>query len=580
MSKDTKFGSGLAPDPDQSDQRGTSAGRSYNGETPSRRRHPDPVYTVDDAIEKLGFGPFQVILFFLCGFLWLADAMELMILSILSPAVKCQWSLSSVEEAIITSVVFLGALIGSLCWGVFGDTFGRKSVLILSDFAVCLSGVLSALKLTPNDDRLPGYPWLLLCRFGVGFGAAGITQVSTYFIEYLPQKTRAVCTVFVSSWWGVGTMFGAALAVGVMGNESYGWHWYLGLSAIPSAVVLLFIFFVPESARYYVGRGKFEEAERVLKRVAWVNMRSLPDGHLVSHEVKLKHQASKYHKKPQDDSSKKNEVANDLTSEDEDDGGDEKKPLLLSIDEKCSTTSKGSLGEMVKSRIGEVFSKFPLLFRNNLWKSTGILAFLWFGAAWIYYGVVLLTSTILQSNPHCGTIKYNDTNDNFTNGSTGNFTFCEETGLDTQDYLRIMWTTGAEMPGLLVTLVIIEIVGRKLTMAFNFTMILIGFCLLYLCTNEILLTFFLFIIRGFSTGLFQTMYVYTPEVYPTQVRGIGIGVLYAVARVGAISTPYVAQVLFETSDYAAISVYAGSALVLVFLSLLLPLETKGKSLEK
>ena len=30
--------------------------------------------------------------------------MELMLLSVLSPAVKCQWNLSSFEEAIITSV--------------------------------------------------------------------------------------------------------------------------------------------------------------------------------------------------------------------------------------------------------------------------------------------------------------------------------------------------------------------------------------------------------------------------------------------------------------------------------------------
>ena len=34
----------------------------------------------------------------------MADAMELMLLSVLSPAVKCQWDLESYEEAAITSV--------------------------------------------------------------------------------------------------------------------------------------------------------------------------------------------------------------------------------------------------------------------------------------------------------------------------------------------------------------------------------------------------------------------------------------------------------------------------------------------
>ena len=36
--------------------------------------------------------------------LQLADAIELMLLSVLSPALKCQWNLSSSEEASITSV--------------------------------------------------------------------------------------------------------------------------------------------------------------------------------------------------------------------------------------------------------------------------------------------------------------------------------------------------------------------------------------------------------------------------------------------------------------------------------------------
>ena len=505
-------------------------------------------YTVDDAIEKLGFGPFQTMIFFFCGFLWLADAMELMILSILSPAVKCQWDLSSTEEAIITSVVFVGALIGSVFWGFLGDTYGRKKALIGMDLVVLVCGVLSALKLTANDDRIPGYPWLLLCRFGVGFGAAGITQVSTYYIEFLPRRTRAVCTVFVSGWWAVGTMFGAGLAVGVMGHDKLGWHWYLGLSATPMALVLFFIPFVPESARFYLVKGKKEQAVKVLSRVAWFNNKSLPKGNIVSHE-------SKYDSVHND---KREDFAVSYTKE--------KQPLLhddLTQKQQVITTH-------FSSKLKNIAEKFPLLFANGMWKVTAILSVLWFGSAWLYYGNVLLTTTIFQYNPHCGI------NDTAFNNS--NLTICEEKQLDTYDYLRIMWTAGAELPGLLVTIVIIEIVGRKLTMAFNFTIALIGFCLLFICTGEALLTFFLFLIRAFTTGVFQTMYVYTPEVYPTKVRGVGIGFLYSIARVGAILTPYVAQVLFETNDYATISLYAFSSLILIVQALLLPIETKGKAL--
>ena len=55
-------------------------------------------------------------------------------------------------------------------------------------------------------------------------------------------------------------------------------------------------------------------------------------------------------------------------------------------------------------------------------------------------------------------------------------------------------------------------------------------------------TFFLFLIRAFVTGVFQAVYVYTPEVYPTSVRALAMGVHTAAARLGAIITPYMAQV--------------------------------------
>lgn len=63
-----------------------------------------------------------------------------------------------------------------------------------------------------------------------------------------------------------------------------------------------------------------------------------------------------------------------------------------------------------------------------------------------------------------------------------------------------------------------------------------------------LLTVFLFGIRAFVTGVFQAVYVYTPEVYPTAVRGIGMGINTSIARIGAIITPFVAQVRNHVSN--------------------------------
>jgi MFS family permease len=53
------------------------------------------------------------------------------LLSVLSPAVQCEWGLTKSEEATITSVVFVGFLLGGIFWGVLSDAIGRKRIFSL-----------------------------------------------------------------------------------------------------------------------------------------------------------------------------------------------------------------------------------------------------------------------------------------------------------------------------------------------------------------------------------------------------------------------------------------------------------------
>lgn len=63
------------------------------------------IFTIDDAVEKMGFGRFQIKLSLVTGLAWMADSMEMMVLSILGPALLCAWSLNAREKALITTVV-------------------------------------------------------------------------------------------------------------------------------------------------------------------------------------------------------------------------------------------------------------------------------------------------------------------------------------------------------------------------------------------------------------------------------------------------------------------------------------------
>ena len=92
------------------------------------------------------------------------------------------------------------------------------------------------------------------------------------------------------------------------------------------------------------------------------------------------------------------------------------------------------------------------------------------------------------------------------------------------------------------------------------------------------MTVILFFIRGLASGVFQAAYVYTPEVYPTGLRSVGVGACSSMARFGAMMTPYIAQVLMKASLTAAVSVYVSVGVLASVSCLLLPIETKGKSL--
>ena len=108
-------------------------------------------------------------------------------------------------------------------------------------------------------------------------------------------------------------------------------------------------------------------------------------------------------------------------------------------------------------------------------------------------------------------------------------------------------------------------------MALEFFLFTVTICLLLHCSaSKAVTTAILFLARALGSGLFQTAYVYTPEVrlrdksnvkhrhliniyilsdlitcsqvYPTVLRSVGVGTCAGVARFGAMLTPYIAQV--------------------------------------
>lgn len=460
---------------------------------------PDDTFTITQAVNALGFGWFQVKLSLWTGLCWMADSMEMTILSILSPALHCDWGISRYQQALTTTVVFLGMMLSSTFWGNLSDRYGRKHALTLCAVFLFYYGVLSSIA--------PSFMWILLLRGLVGFAVGCTPQSVTLYAEFLPTKQRAKCVVLLDCFWALGACFEVALALVVM--PTLGWHWLLALSTGPLLAFAVVCPWLPESARYHVASGQTEKALQTLEKIAKDNGKPMLLGRLV-------------------------------------------------VDDAIAASPhRGRFKDLL----------VPSLRRTSL-----LLWFIWMACAFCYYGLVLMTTELFEtSNTLCSEKPV--MHDRIETCAAE----CRQ--LQTTDYMDLLWTTLAEFPGIFITIFIIERFGRKKTMAVQFIAYAVCCGILTICTSKrAYLTVLLFFARGIIAGVFQAAYVYTPEVYPTSLRAVGVGACSAMARLGAMVTPYVAQVLLKSSMSFAITIYAFFAILASFACLLLPIETSGKEL--
>uniref|UniRef100_H3CUJ7 SV2 related protein b n=1 Tax=Tetraodon nigroviridis TaxID=99883 RepID=H3CUJ7_TETNG len=232
---------------------------------------PQPL-TVDDVLDYIGFGKFQWTISFICGLAWAGDAMEVIILTILSSQLHCEWRLRSYQMALMSSVVFLAVGIGCPVWGIFCDKYGRKIGLTISLCSVLYFGLLSTFA--------PMYSWLLFLRFLVGFGISGSPQALTLYSEFLPVSLRGRCLALLELFWAFGSMFEILLALLIM--PTLGWRWLLRLSALPVGFFLIFSHWLPESPRFDILSGRTAKAVKTLLYIAKQNRRPMPEATIVA----------------------------------------------------------------------------------------------------------------------------------------------------------------------------------------------------------------------------------------------------------------------------------------------------------
>jgi putative MFS transporter len=109
-------------------------------------------------------------------------------------------------------------------------------------------------------------------RFITGIGVGGTLPVDyTMMAEFLPSDRRGRWLVLLESFWAVGTIFLAILALVAVYWGEDAWRVIFFVTGLPALIGVVLRFYIPESPMYLNRNGKSEEARKVLQRVAKVN---------------------------------------------------------------------------------------------------------------------------------------------------------------------------------------------------------------------------------------------------------------------------------------------------------------------
>jgi SP family sugar:H+ symporter-like MFS transporter len=166
--------------------------------------------------------------------------------------------------------LLIGCFIGAFFAGRLADLFGRRNVMRLTALLFLIGAVVQGLS---HDHLL-----FVLARIlgGMAVGAASVLSPA-YISEVAPASIRGRMTTVQQIMIITGLTaaflvnYFLAATAGVSTNRFWlgleAWRWMYLMQSIPAAIFLVALYFIPESPRYLVSKGRDDSATSVLTRL-------------------------------------------------------------------------------------------------------------------------------------------------------------------------------------------------------------------------------------------------------------------------------------------------------------------------
>lgn len=187
-----------------------------------------------------------------------------------------QFGLDALQQGWYVGCALIGSIIGVLFAGILSDKFGRKSTMILSAILFSTSAIGCAVSTDFNQ--------LVIYRIigGVGIGVVSIISplyisevaVAQYRGRLVSLYQLAVTIGFLGAYLVNYQLLGYSMSNPDTGTGWWNlvfvsevWRGMLGMEALPAIMFFIIIFFIPESPRWLILKGKEEKATNILERI-------------------------------------------------------------------------------------------------------------------------------------------------------------------------------------------------------------------------------------------------------------------------------------------------------------------------
>jgi sugar porter (SP) family MFS transporter len=186
-----------------------------------------------------------------------------------------QFSLNELQVGWYVGCALIGSIAGVLVAGIMSDGLGRKITMLISAIMFSISAIGCAF--------CADFTQLVVYRIIGGFGIGVVSIVSPIYISEIavPEKRGTLVSLYQLAVT-VGFLLAYMINYLILRNapndagavgwsaklfHSEYWRGMLGCETIPDLLFLIVIFFIPESPRWLIVKGRDEKASNILLRI-------------------------------------------------------------------------------------------------------------------------------------------------------------------------------------------------------------------------------------------------------------------------------------------------------------------------